>query len=30
MIEVGDGQVSDLVGSTLKQFAAILAEHFLR
>jgi len=30
IVEVGDGQVSDLVGSTPKQFAAILAEHFLR
>jgi len=30
IVEVGDGQVSDLVGSTPKQFAAILAEHLLR
>ena len=30
IVEVGDGQVSDLVGWTPKQFAAILAEHFLR
>ncbi len=30
IVEVGDGQVSDLVGSTPKLFTAILAEHLLR
>ena len=29
IVEVGDGQVSDLVGWTPEEFAAILAEHFL-
>jgi hypothetical protein len=28
VVEVGDGQVSDLVGWTPEQFASILAEHF--
>jgi len=28
IVEVGDGQVSDLVGWTPKRFASILAEHF--
>ena len=29
IVEVGDGQVSDLVGWTPERFASILAEHFL-
>jgi hypothetical protein len=28
VVEVGDGQVSDLVGWTPERFASILAEHF--
>jgi hypothetical protein len=30
IVEVGDGQVSDLVGWTPEDFAAVLAKHFLR
>ena len=29
IVEVGDGQVSDLVGWTPRQFADILGQHFL-
>jgi hypothetical protein len=28
IVEIGDGQVSDLVGWTPRAFASILAEHF--
>jgi hypothetical protein len=28
IVEIGDGQVSDLVGWTPERFASILAQHF--